>query len=257
MHDILCYEAGDEDSLQNMSEKQGFVLVAHRGNSADAPENTIAAFDSALDYGFQHFETDCQLTADGVVVVLHDEQLGRTTPGVEGAVADARWNDLRELDAGSWFRPDFSDARIPLLTEVLQRYWGRTHIHLELKSRQPELPGTVATLLSETGWVEAALGSSLATLPAAEPLSTPSPASSQQQKPPQQQQQEQQHGLDIDRQTAADGYCVNVARPAAAPPQQLSSQRHRDFNVPGLTITSFHKDQLRRSLQQRLVSSLR
>ncbi|GIL43775.1 hypothetical protein Vafri_1398, partial [Volvox africanus] len=126
---LYSYKEGDEDSVQNMSEKQ-FLLIAHRGNSNDVPENTIAAFDSAVDFGFPHFETDCQLTADGVVVILHDEQLGRTTPGLKGAVAEARWTDLQELDVGSWFDPDFSNERIPLLTEVLQRYWGRAHIHL-------------------------------------------------------------------------------------------------------------------------------
>ncbi|GLI69906.1 hypothetical protein VaNZ11_014613 [Volvox africanus] len=248
---------GYEDSVQNMSEKQGFVLIAHRGNSTDVPENTIAAFDSAVDSGFPHFETDCQVTADGVVVILHDEQLGRTTPGVKGAVAEATWTDLRELDVGSWFSPDFSHARIPLLTEVLQRYWGRAHIHLELKSQQPELPGAVARLLSETGWVAAACGSSLVTRPAAEPLSLSStsfPQNQQQGQGQQQQQQgqgqQQQHGVDIARQTSPDVRCPDAAGPAEAPVvNQLSSHPHRDFDVPGLTITSFHLNQLCQSLQ--------
>ncbi|GIL43774.1 hypothetical protein Vafri_1398 [Volvox africanus] len=116
----------------------------------------------------------------------------------------------------------------------------------ELKSQQPELPGTVATLLSETGWVAAPGGSSLAALPAAGLLPLPSTSFPQNQ---QQEQQQQQKGVDIDRQTSAYGRCPNAAGPAVAPPQQVSSLTHRDFDVPGLTITSFHLDQLRQSLQ--------
>eukprot|EP00775_Hariotina_reticulata_P004189 gene4189-4437_t len=84
-----------------------FTIIAHRGDSANAPENTLAAFDAAVQQGFVHFETDAQLTADGQV-------------------------------------------------DVLTRYKGHTHIHLELKTQQPELPAAVAALLQQLGWIQLA-----------------------------------------------------------------------------------------------------
>jgi hypothetical protein len=85
--------------------RRPFVLIAHRGDSDGAPENTLAAFDRALSAGFAAFETDAQLTADGVPVLLHCEALGRTTDGV-GAVADKTLQEIKALDAGSWFSPE-------------------------------------------------------------------------------------------------------------------------------------------------------
>jgi len=107
----------------------GFVIIAHRGDSSAAPENTVQAFDLSLSQGFQNFETDCQLSSDGVPVVLHDESLGRVNNG-SGPAAAATAQQLQQLDAGSWFGPQFAGARIPLLEEVLFRYRGQIHLHL-------------------------------------------------------------------------------------------------------------------------------
>jgi glycerophosphoryl diester phosphodiesterase len=106
-----------------------FTIIAHRGDSANAPENTIAAFDAALSAGFTHFETDAQLSADGQAVVLHDEALGRTNDG-RGRAADLTLQQLQQLDAGSWFGAQFAGQRIPALRDVLLRYAGRAHVHL-------------------------------------------------------------------------------------------------------------------------------
>lgn len=108
---------------------QQFVIIAHRGDSSAAPENTIEAFDLALAQGFHNFETDCQLSADGIPVVLHDEDLGRVNNGT-GPAAAASLEQLQQLDAGTWFGPQFACARIPTLEQVLTRYRGRAHIHL-------------------------------------------------------------------------------------------------------------------------------
>lgn len=105
------------------------VLIAHRGDSSKAPENTVQAFNEALQQGYCNFETDCQLTQDGVAVILHDESLRKTTNG-SGAVADHTWEQLQQLDAGSWFDPAFAGAKIPSLDDVLQMYKGKAHIHL-------------------------------------------------------------------------------------------------------------------------------
>jgi glycerophosphoryl diester phosphodiesterase len=109
--------------------QHNFVIIAHRGDSSAAPENTTPAFDLALAQGFRHFETDCQLSADGVPVVLHDETLGRVNDG-SGPAAAATLQQLQQLDAGSWFGPQFAGTRIPTLQEVLVKYRGRVHLHL-------------------------------------------------------------------------------------------------------------------------------
>jgi Glycerophosphoryl diester phosphodiesterase family len=123
-----------------------FTIIAHRGDSAAAPENTFAAFDAALAGGFPHIETDVQLTADGVPVLLHDERLGRTLPG-EGPISALTLAELQQLDAGAWFGGSSSSSgggggsgttipgqyagqRVPTLSDTLQRYDGRAHIHL-------------------------------------------------------------------------------------------------------------------------------
>ncbi|MDC8757394.1 glycerophosphodiester phosphodiesterase [Janthinobacterium fluminis] len=87
-------------------------IVAHRGGGTLAPENTFAALRCGLDYGFRAVEFDVMLSRDGVGVVLHDDQLGRTVAG-SGSVAERTAAELTALDAGSWFSPLFADERVP------------------------------------------------------------------------------------------------------------------------------------------------
>lgn len=94
-------------------------LIAHRGDSANAPENTMAAFRLATESGAKWLEFDVHLTHDGVPVILHDDTLERTTNG-KGKIADMLWADMQTLDAGSWFDKRFKDERIPVLTDVLR-----------------------------------------------------------------------------------------------------------------------------------------
>ena len=93
-------------------------LIAHRGASALAPENTLAAFLTAKQQGAQWLEFDVMLTADGEVVVIHDETLERTTNG-RGNVIDLSAHELTQLDAGSWFNPSFASSRISTLRDVI------------------------------------------------------------------------------------------------------------------------------------------
>ncbi len=132
-----------------------FTLIAHRGFSSRAPENTIAAFDLAIDAGFDNIELDAHLSADGVPVVIHDDTLDKTTDGT-GPVSSLTLARLQELDAGAWFGDDRAHAgtAIPTLDEVLERYAGRAHIHLELKSPDPGLSDVVIALLRERGWLD-------------------------------------------------------------------------------------------------------
>lgn len=106
--------------------------IAHRGASAHAPENTFAAFELALAMAADGLETDLRLTADGCVVLMHDETVARTTDGT-GKVADLTLAQVRALDAGSWFAPEFAGERVPTLTEFLAAFGGRIHLVLEVK----------------------------------------------------------------------------------------------------------------------------
>jgi glycerophosphoryl diester phosphodiesterase len=94
------------------------LLIAHRGASGHAPENTLAAFKKAVSLGATFIETDLQLTRDARLVAIHDDTVNRTTNG-KGAVHDMTLADLRRLDAGSWFGSEFAGERIPTLDEVL------------------------------------------------------------------------------------------------------------------------------------------
>jgi glycerophosphoryl diester phosphodiesterase len=94
------------------------LLIAHRGASGHAPENTLAAFRKAVALGVSFIETDLQLTRDSRLVAIHDQTVNRTTNG-QGAVHDLTLADLRKLDAGSWFGSEFAGERIPTLEEIL------------------------------------------------------------------------------------------------------------------------------------------
>ncbi len=93
-------------------------VIAHRGASASAPENTLAAFRRAAELGARWVEFDVKLTADGRPVVFHDDTLERTTDGA-GRLAETSLADLADLDAGTWFDPDFAGALVPTLEETL------------------------------------------------------------------------------------------------------------------------------------------
>ncbi len=108
------------------------MAVAHRGASADVPENTVAAFQEAIGLGAPAVEFDLRLSADGSLVVLHDETVNRTTNG-HGPVAALSLHDLQQLDAGSWKHPRFAGLRIPTLDEALQAIAPAAQPVIELK----------------------------------------------------------------------------------------------------------------------------
>lgn len=112
---------------------ESLFVWAHRGASAVAPENTMAAFEAAAEAGADGIELDVHLSRDGLPVVIHDETLDRTTDG-SGAVAARTAAELLELDAGSWFSPDFAGEPIPLLSDVLAWAGDRLRLNLEIKS---------------------------------------------------------------------------------------------------------------------------
>ena len=108
------------------------VVVAHRGFSGVAPENTMVAFKKAVEVGSDMIEFDVRLSKDGEVVVMHDEYVERTTNG-KGKVIDLTLDDLKKLDAGSKFHSTFYGEKVPILREVLQLAYGQVKVNIELK----------------------------------------------------------------------------------------------------------------------------
>lgn len=122
-------------------------VVAHRGYSAIAPENTLAAFRAAIDDGADAIEFDVRLTRDGHPVIMHDATVDRTTNG-RGAVAALTLAEVRELTANRRFAPRFADERVPTLDEVLALARGRAMALAELKAPdRARLPGLLAAAL--------------------------------------------------------------------------------------------------------------
>lgn len=132
------------------------TITAHRGLSAKAPENTLYAFSDAIDAGADMIELDVQQTKDGVLVVLHDQNLRRTT-GVKKNIWDVTYDEIRDLDAGSWFDPAYANARIPTLEETLQFVDGRIRLNIEIKPTEhtsPTLEQDVADLITTYGYTD-------------------------------------------------------------------------------------------------------
>ncbi len=112
-------------------------IVAHRGYRKKYPENTLAAFQAAMDAGAPMMELDVTLSRDRKPVIIHDDTLERTTNG-PGRASDHTMADLQQLDAGSWFHPDFADQTLPGLAELFDLVNGRALINVEIKSNAYE-----------------------------------------------------------------------------------------------------------------------
>jgi glycerophosphoryl diester phosphodiesterase len=112
-------------------------IIAHRGFQKNYPENTLVAFQAAMDAGAQMIELDISLSSDRKPVVIHDATLERTTNG-HGPVNHYTLNELKELDAGSWFHARFANQRLPELSEVLGLANGRAIVNIEIKSHAYE-----------------------------------------------------------------------------------------------------------------------
>ncbi len=135
-----------------------FRIIAHRGASAVAPENTLAAIARAADLGARSVELDVMLSADGVPVIIHDTDLARTTNGT-GPVAALAFEQLARLDAGSWFGAAFAGERIPSLADAITLILSRNlSLNLEIKPSPGEdrATATRAIELLAADWPEGA-----------------------------------------------------------------------------------------------------
>lgn len=107
-------------------------VMAHRGASTEAPENTMAAFQKAIDDMADYIELDVQLTNNGEVIVMHDSNAYRTT-GVDANIANMTYKEVKTLDAGSWFSDEYVGENVPSLKEVLELTQGKIKLNIELK----------------------------------------------------------------------------------------------------------------------------
>lgn len=112
------------------------VTIAHRGASKFAPENTIPAFQKAIEMGLDYVEIDVRSTSDGHLVLSHDSSVDRMTDG-SGKISDMTFAQIRDLDAGASFDGGFSGVKIPTLAETLEVCRGNIGIYLDLKNAPP------------------------------------------------------------------------------------------------------------------------
>ncbi len=132
------------------------LVVAHRGASRAAPENTLAAFREALDRGADAVELDVQRTSDGHLIILHDATLERTTDG-RGPVALYSLAALKKLDAGRWFNERFTGERLPTLEEAAAAIDKRAGLFVEIKQGpvfDDKIEAAVARVIEERGLLE-------------------------------------------------------------------------------------------------------
>jgi glycerophosphoryl diester phosphodiesterase len=153
-----------QDPPNSSNAPDSVEVIAHRGASAYAPENTLPAVDLGADMRADYVEIDVHMSSDGEPVVLHDTTLARTTD-VESRyptlapwrVADFTFEEIRTLDAGSWFGEKFAGTRIPTLQEVLDTLRGRAGLLLEVKdpALYPGIAEAIVAELNGEGWRQA------------------------------------------------------------------------------------------------------
>jgi glycerophosphoryl diester phosphodiesterase len=135
------------------------LVIAHRGAAGQAPENTPAAFRLAVGQGCDMIELDVHLTADGEIVVCHDDRADRTTDG-SGLLRDMTLEQIRRLDAGAWFSPAYAGERIPTLREVFELVPSDVGINIELKCGDNRIIRLLSALIREYGRTESVVISS-------------------------------------------------------------------------------------------------
>jgi glycerophosphoryl diester phosphodiesterase len=135
------------------SPAQAPLIIAHRGASHAAPENTVAAMELAWKEGADGVEGDFHLTRDGEVVCVHDDDTRRTT-GVKKLIRQSTWAELQSLDAGSWKAPEFRDEGIPRLADMLDHLPAGKLLFIEVKSGPAILAPIKAILESREGMVD-------------------------------------------------------------------------------------------------------
>ena len=142
-----------DDELRTMLGGAAPIVTAHRGYSTAAPENTLPAFQLAIDHHSDRAELDVQMTKDGVVMMTHDTSLRRCT-GRNANIYDLTFAQVRELDAGRWFSARYAGTQIPTLEEVLDLCKGKIQLNIEIKpnAATPELEAETVRIIRKKGF---------------------------------------------------------------------------------------------------------
>ena len=148
--------------IQDFNINRTIEITGHRGSKVRAPENTLSALRQAVAEGADYAEIDVQTTADGEVVLLHDADLRRVA-SVSRRLRDINYRELKDIDVGSWFAPEFSSERIPTLQEAIDLARGRIKLNIELKFTWPDpaLTQKVAKIIRQNGFTSDCVVSSL------------------------------------------------------------------------------------------------
>ena len=129
---------------------QKLTVIGHRGAKALYPENTMLSFQKAIEMGVDGIETDIQMSADGVLMLMHDLTLARTTDRDQGGIRDYTYSQLRNIDAGCKFAPEFAGCKIPTLQELLELCQGKNlFLNLEIKDFRKEVVDETLKLLQK------------------------------------------------------------------------------------------------------------
>jgi len=149
-------------TLESVRLEDNVQIMAHRGASSKAPENTLASFQQAIEDGADWIELDVQETADGQVVVMHDSDFMKLSKNPL-KIWDATSDDLQDIDIGTWYAPEFADQRVPTLAEVLALCKDKIGVNIELKyyGHDQMLEQRVADIVDQQGMNDQVMAMSL------------------------------------------------------------------------------------------------
>lgn len=147
---IGMYLSLKNPTFSNLPDIKKVLIEAHRGNSVDAPENTLTAIEQAIEIGVDRVEVDLEFSKDGNPVIIHDNSVDRTTNGT-GNISDLTYSEIRKLDAGNWKSSKYKGEKVPLLSEVFELCKGRSMVNIDLKNSAavPEMVKTIKDMQME------------------------------------------------------------------------------------------------------------
>lgn len=144
---LMATSSAKTQPLDSLIPRGETLVIAHRGASGTAPENTLPAVQKALEMGADMVEIDVHLSQDGQVMVIHDHTLDKTTNGT-GLVSMSSSTEIQELDAGSWFDTAYAGTKVPTLEEVITVVDGKARLLIEVKKGEKYYEGIEDTILS-------------------------------------------------------------------------------------------------------------
>lgn len=147
---VAIYDTIQNGKSSNWGKNGNAEITSHRGASFYAPENTIPAMENAISQATDYIEIDVQQTKDGEVVLMHDSLMTRTA-GVSKHVYEMTYEEIKQLDAGKWYSPEYAGTTIPTLREVLRFCKGKCKLNIEVKAsdKTPGLIEKVVDLIEE------------------------------------------------------------------------------------------------------------